>query len=145
MSAARRLAQALADQLDGLDPVLLARRAPFVAAVSAALGVVDEAKLVALVVESGSLAGSRSPYGVVISRVRDVPRICAERRQVANDRSEAGRWQAIDRAARRGETLRVLVAQHAIFPDEASEMVAAEFDDPDLAAIAIAALGGGVQ
>jgi len=145
VTAARRVAQALADQFDGFDPVLLARRPPFVAAVTAALDVIDEGGIVALVVESGSLAGSRSPYGVVISRVRDVPRICAERRQLADDRAEAGRWQAIDRAARRGETLRVLVAQHAIFPDEASEMVAAEFDDPDLAAIAIAALGGGVQ
>jgi len=145
MSAARRLAQALADQLDGLDPVLLARRAPFVAAVSAALGVVDEAKLVALVVESGSLAGSRLPYGVVISRVRDVPRICAERRQVANDRSEAGRWQAIDRAARRGETLRALVARGLMFEDEAAEQVAAEYPEPELHAIADAALTGGAR
>jgi len=143
MSAARRLAQALADQLDGLDPVLLARRAPFVAAVSAALGVVDEAKLVALVVESGSLAGSLSPYGVVISRVRDVPRICAERRQVADDRSEADRWAGVDRAARRGETLRSLVARGLMFDDEAAQQVAAEFTEADLRATALAALTGG--
>jgi len=143
VTAATRVAQALADQLGGFDPVLLGRRPPFIQAVAGALDVVDEAGLVAAVVEAGTLAGSRSPYGVIVARIRAIPSLVGERRQVADERTEADRWAGVDRAARRGETLRSLVARGLMFEDEAAQQVAAEFTEADLRATALAALTGG--
>lgn len=143
MTAAERIAWALADQLGGLDAAAMAARPPFVRAVAAALAVADEAAIVEQVVGMGTLAGARNRHAVVVDRLRAIPSLVAARRQVADERAEAARWCQVDRAARRGESLRALVDRGDLFGDEAQGMLRREFEDDDLLGIGLAALAGG--
>jgi len=134
---------ALAGRL-GLDPARVRWHARFAEAVAeavAALGspgaVVDE------VVQLGELRGARDPWGVVLDRLRRIPADHAARRQAQEDRAEIKRWAAVDRAVRRGETLRSLVERGVEYEDTALEQLAAEFPDSELRAVAVAALTGG--
>ena len=138
------LAQALGERFPQLDVPKFRRHPAFRrrgADAIASLGSV--AQVVAEVGAYGELRGAANPYGVVVARLGWAVADHAERRQVAADHSEADRWAEVDRAARRGETLRELVARGALFDDEAAEQVAAEFTDADLRATALAALTGG--
>ncbi len=140
------LAQALGERFPQLDVPKFRRHPAFRrrgADAIASLGSV--AQVVAEVGAYGELRGAANPYGVVVARLDWAVADHAERRQVADDRSEADRWAAVDRAARRGETLRALVARGLMFADEAAEQVAAEYRDPELHAIALAALDGGAS
>jgi len=128
----------------GLDPERIARLDVFAAAVSdavAALGspalVVDE------VVAAGPLRGARDGWSVILGRLRRIPADHAARRQAQEDRAEIKRWAAVDRAVRRGETLRSLVERGVEYEDTALEQLAAEFPDSELRAVAVAALTGG--
>ena len=142
MTPAGRVAWALAEQLGELDPAAMGRHPAFREAAAVALAVVDEAALVEQVVRQGGLAGSRNAHAVIVGRLRQLPSLAAERRQVADDRAESARWRRVDAAARRGETLRALVDAGSIFADEAMSMLASEFGDDDLRGIASAALTG---
>jgi hypothetical protein len=88
------------------------------------------------------LRNARQPWGVVLHRLRRVPELFAAHHRTQQDRAEAARWAGLDRAARRGETLRALVEHEALFSDEAAAMVEREFTDPELAAVALAAISG---
>jgi hypothetical protein len=146
VTRAERIAYALAEQLGaGLDPAAMATRAPFRRALADALAILNEDAVVAAVVARGTLAGSRNPHAVCVSRLRELVAVENKRREVADERAEARRWAAVDRAARRGETLRALVERGSLFADEAAGMVAREFTDDDLRGIAVAALTGGRQ
>ncbi len=143
MSAAERVAFAIAEKLGGLDAAAMARHPAFVRAVAAALKVLDEDDLVAQVVALGGLAGARNPHAVIVARLRELPAIAADRRRIAEDVAEVARWAAVDWAAKRGVTLRALVDRGDIFEDEARSMLASEFTDDGLRGIAAAALAGG--
>ncbi len=121
----------------------MARHPTFVRAVAAALAVADEESVVEQVVALGGLAGARKPHAVIVARLRELPAIAADRRRMAEDEAEAARWAAVDRAVKRGETLRALVERGDIYADEARSMLAQDFADDGLRAIAAAALGGG--
>ena len=141
-----KLAQALGERFPQLDVPKFRRHPAFRrrgADAIAALGGV--AQVVAEVGAYGELRGAANPHGVVVARLGWAVADHAERRQVADDRAEADRWAAVDRAARRGETLRALVARGVMFDDEAVEQVAVEFADADLRATALAALDGGAR
>ena len=130
----------------GLDVSRIGRPDVFAGSVADAVAVLGSPGAVLdEVVALGPLRGARQPWGVLLGRLRRIPADHAERQQVADDRAEADRWEAVDRAARRGETLRSLVARGLMFDDEAAEQVAAEYPDPELHAIAEAALTGGVR
>ena len=130
----------------GLDVSRIGRPDVFAGSVADAVAVLGSPGAVLdEVVALGPLRGAREPWGVLLGRLRRIPADHAERRQAAADHSEATRWAAVDRAARRGETLRALVARGSLFDDEAAEQVAAEFTDADLRATALAALTGGSQ
>ena len=138
------LVQALGERFPQLDVPKFRRHPAFRrrgADAIASLGGV--AQVVAEVGAYGELRGAANPYGVVVARLGWAVADHAERQQVADDRAEADRWAAVDRAARRGETLRALVERGVMFSDEAAEQVAAEFTDVDLRATALAALDGG--
>jgi hypothetical protein len=143
-TTAGRVALELARRFPGLDPALLASRPAFRAALGDALDAVeDEATLVAQVLEAGPLTGARSPYGVIVGRLRRLRTLAEQRAGLLDEQTEVLRWRRVDHAARRGETLRQLVEAGTVFPDEARERVAGEFADPDLRGIALAALDGG--
>jgi hypothetical protein len=142
VNAAERVARALAHELSDLNPALLARRPPFRAALAGALAVMPEEEIVPQILALGGMIGARSPYAVVIARLRELPAIAADRGRFADEDAEARRWAAVDRAAKRGESLRLLVDAGTIFADEAAHLAASEFPDDDLRAIAEAALGG---
>ncbi len=63
-------------------------------------------------------------------------------RQLSEDAAERATWAARGRAATRGETLSQYVANGHLYPDEAQEMLEAEFADEDLRAIASDAFRG---
>jgi hypothetical protein len=143
--AAHRVAEALAERFDSLDVAKAIRVPAFCDAVSSALRVVDGdvTALVDEVADYGELAGARSPYRVVVARLRWIVEDVPERVRHADERAEAVRWARVDRAAKRGETLRALVERGDIFCDEALGMIGQEFaGDDDLAGIARAALEG---
>ena len=142
MTAAERVAHAFAQRFPELDAVAMAAHLAFVKALAAALAVADEDAIVAQVVAQGGLAGARNAHAVVVSRLRELPRLAEDRRRIADELAESARWVAVDRAARRGENLRQLVERGDLFVDEAEDLVADEFDDADLRGIATAALTG---
>jgi len=128
----------------GLDTSRIGRPDRLVAAITEAVAAVGSpGAVVDEVVAGGPLRGARDPWGVVLGRLRRIPSDAAARRQAADDRAEEARWGAVDRAVRRGETLRSLVDREAMFLDEALEQLAAELADPELRAVAVAALTGG--
>lgn len=130
----------------GLDPSRVGRPDVFARAIAEAVGVLGSpAAVVDEVAALGPLRGARDGWAVLLGRLRRIPADHAARRQVAEDTAEASRWKAVDRAVRRGETLRALVARGDLFDDEAASAVAAEFTDDELRGIALAALTGGAQ
>ena len=142
MSAPERVAAHLAREFPEIDAALLARGSAFRSALAAALATMTEAEVVESIVSLGALAGARNVYGVLIARLRELPTIAADRGRFAAEDAEERRWAAVDRAAKRGESLRRLVDAGTIFADEAAHLVASEFPDDDLRGIARAALGG---
>ena len=142
MTRAERVARALAERFPELDASAMARHPAFANAVSAALTVADEWAIVEQIAAMGGLAGARNPHAVVVARLRELPTIAADRGRFAAEDAEERRWAAVDRAAKRGESLRRLVDAGTIFADEAAHLAASEFPDDDLRAIAEAALGG---
>lgn len=145
MTRAERIAYALAARLDGLDAAAMAAHPAFTKALAAALAVADERSVVEQVVALGGLAGARNAHAVVVSRLRELPALDADRRRLTDEAAEVSRWAAVNRAAKRGETLRAQVERGDIFPDEAVHILAREFDDADLRGLAAAALAGGAQ
>jgi hypothetical protein len=144
MTPAERVAAALGERFDVLDSAAMGEHPAFRCAVADALALVgDEDAVVAQVVRLGPLTGSHDPHRVVVSRLRRVPGLAATRRRIAEELAEERRWAAVDTAARRGETLRALVERGALFPDEAVDVLRRELVDPDLSAVALAALTGG--
>ena len=134
---------AIAKHFD-LDVSRIGRPDLFEQAITSALAMMPPASLVGEVVALGELRGVRQPWGVILTRLRQLPARWAARREVLGEAAEAARWRLVDRAARRGETLRALVARGDLRLDEASEQLGADFQsDSDLLAIAQAALTGG--
>lgn len=128
----------------GLDVTRVARPDAFDAAIEAAVGVLGSFDAVIReLLEGGPMRGSQRPWAVVLARLRGIPEAHARRQTALAERAELARWREIDRAARRGGTLRSLVDREVIFADEAAEQIGVEFPDDNLRAVALAALQGG--
>ena len=128
----------------GLDVSRIGRPDLFEAAITTALAMMPAVSVVDEVVALGELRGVRQPWGVVLARLRQLPARWAARREVLDEAAEAARWRLVDRAAKRGETLRSLVKRGDLRLDEAAEQLGADFQgDSDLFDIAHAALTGG--
>ena len=141
-----RVALGLAQSFGEVEAARLARAAAFRAAVDAALAIMPEERLVAEVVAEGSLRGAANPYGVLITRVRRAPEHVAEEARMSEELAEAARWRRVDKAVKRGETLRALVERGDLSELEAVEQLGSDFpDDADLLALAKAAVLGGQQ
>lgn len=118
----------------------------FEQAITAALALVPASVLIDEVAGLGGLGAARDPWAVLLSRVRRLPEFLGELGRQREEQVEAARWQRVDRAAKRGETLRALVARGDLGLDEAGEQLGADFQsDSDLLAIARAALTGGAR
>ena len=143
MTAVERIAHRLGEYFAALEVPAMARHSAFRQAVEGALAVLAEEAVVARVVAQGPLTGARNPHAVIVARLRQLPALEAGRRRLMDENEEARRWAAVDRAARRGETLRALVERGDLFADEAGAMLSREFEDDDLRGLAAAALAGG--
>jgi hypothetical protein len=141
MGAHERVALALARHFE-VNPALIMKASAFHIALDAALMVMSEEAVIDGVLAKGSLRGALNPYGVLFARIRTLVSDIEDRLRLEGDEAEASRWRRVDAAANRGETLGALVAAGRLFVDEAVEMLAREFTDPDLQAIAMAALDG---
>ena len=124
MTPVTRIARALGERLGDLDAGVLASRRAFRDALDQALAVADEAAVIEQIVALGGLAGARDKYAVVIGRLRQVPSLVAERRQVADER-RIGRAldtlavRALTRAEDAGALLRAQVERGAMSEAEA--------------------------
>ena len=128
----------------GLDRSRIARPEVFERAVNTTLVLMPAPAVVDEVVALGALTGARDEWGVVLARLRLLPVLAGKRAAFAEQQAEAARWCQVDRALRRGETNKALVARGDLSKFEAVEQLEAEFsDDPDLLALATAALTGG--
>lgn len=151
MTGAERVAWALAERLDGLDPAAMGAHPAFIQAIAAALGVGDEASVVDQVVAQGGLAGARNPHAVVVGRLRSLPglarthsavevEIAAER---ALDAPEARRLRA---AADQGALLGLQVRRGALTREEALGQI--DWDcrsSAELLGVALAGFEGGAE
>ena len=137
------LARALGKRFAVLDVIAMRRVQAFRVAADKACRVLgDVGAVVAAVGAYGELAGCRNPHAVIVARLRWIVEDAAERGRLADEADEATRWAAVDRAARRGESLRALVDRGELFVDEAVGMLAREIPEEDLQVLAMAALGG---
>lgn len=137
------LARALGERFPVLNVIAMRRVQAFRVAADEACRVLgDVGAVVAAVATYGELAGCRNPHAVLVSRLRWLVDDAAERGRLADEAHEAARWAAVDRAAKRGKTLRALVNRGELFADEAAGMIAREIPEEDLQALAMAALGG---
>jgi hypothetical protein len=137
------LARALGKRFPVLDVIAMRRVQAFRVAADEACRVLGGVgAVVAAVGAYGELAGCRNPHAVLVSRLRWIVEDAAERRRLADEADEAARWAQVDRAAKRGETLRALVDRGELFVDEAVGMIAHEVPDEELRCYAMAALEG---
>ncbi len=146
MTAVDDLAAVLGERFAAVDVPKFRRHPAFrrnAAAALASLGGVEA--VVGEVSAYGGTAGAADIHRVLVARLGWAVEDVAERRQIADDRTEADRWASVGRAARRGETLRALVDRGDLFLDEAAASLAREFPDPDLRGLAEAALTGGAK
>jgi hypothetical protein len=140
------LAAALGERFPEVDVPKFRRHPAFRrngAAALASLGGV--AAVVGEVSAYGGTAGAADIHRVLVARLGWAVEDAAAHRKIVEDRSEADRWAAVSRAAKRGETLRALVDRGDLFLDEAVASLAREFLDDDLRGLAEAALTGGAK
>jgi len=142
VTAAERIAWAIGEEVGGLDVPAMAAHRAFRQAVGDALGLLDEREIVDRVVSMGGLANANNPHAVIVSRLRQLPTLVADGHRLFEEIAEARRWDQVDAAVRRAQTLRDLVEREELFPDEAADMLARELADEDLRSIALAALQG---
>lgn len=127
----------------GIDAPPLVRAEALRSAVREALTLMSIDEVLARLIDDGPLTGARSPYAVLIGRARQLSEDVRLRTRMAEEAAESRRWAEINRAARRGETLRELVDQGVMFLDEVEELLATEFANEDIRAFALDALRGG--
>lgn len=150
MTAAQRIAYALAEQLAGvLDAPAMAAHRAFRDAVDAALAVLDEGAVVERVLAQGGLGGARNPHAVVVARLRSIPAHVQDRCEAAVEREAAAaidgpRSRALRAAAERGGALRAHVRRGAMTLEEALGQLDWECRrDVDALGVALAAFEGG--
>jgi hypothetical protein len=141
MTDAEFIAIELADAY-GLDPVRFMRASAFLTGVGKALQVMTADDVVRGVLDQGGLAGLVNPYAGVFSRITKLAEEQAWRVRLTDDEAELARFEMVDRAAHRGESLADLVANEQLYGDEAEDTVASEFADEEIRAIALDALRG---
>lgn len=147
MTRYEHAAVALADRFPGVDPVLLVRSGAFRAALDTALAVATEATLLDALGRQGTIAGARSPEGVVIGRLRTIPGLVADRTRLVDEArveraAEASldgpRARALREAADRGAVLRLHVERGVLDRQEALATLDWEMRDDELLAVGLA-------
>ena len=136
------LVECLTEHFAEVDPVSLRQASALRQAFEAALVSMDADAFVARLVKRGPLRGSVNPYGVLVWRAR---RVVADVDELARDVADADdrrRARQLTAAARFGERLADLLVAGDIDRESAEQRVLASYPDPDVAAVALAALGG---
>jgi hypothetical protein len=137
------LVERLAERFAEVDPVLLRQASALRQAFEAALVSMDADAFVARLVKRGPLRGSVNPYGVLVWRARRVVADVDEIARDAADADERRRARQLSAAARFGERLSDLLVAGDLDREGAEHRVLDAYPDPDVAAVALAALGGG--
>ena len=136
------LVERLTERFPELDPVHLRRAAALRRAFEEALVSMDVDAFVARLVKRGPLRDAVNPYGVLVWRARQVVADVDERARIAADAGERRRARQLAAAAHFGERLADLLERGEIDREGAERRILASYPDPDVAAVALAALGG---
>jgi hypothetical protein len=137
------LVERLAERFPEVDVVLLRKASALRRAFEEALMSMDVDAFVDRLVNRGPLRGAANPYGVLVWRVRQVVVDVDERAVLAADVVERRRARQLTAAARFGERLSDLLVAGDLDQEEAERRVLASYPDPDVAAVALAAISGG--
>jgi hypothetical protein len=137
------LVERLAERFPELDPAPLRHAAALRRAFEEALVSMDADAFVARLVKRGPLRDAVNAYGVLVWRARQVVADLDEQARVAADAGERRRARQLAAAAHFGERLADLLERGEIDRDSAAGRAAAAYNDPDVAAVALAALEGG--
>jgi hypothetical protein len=102
----------------------------------------DAETFVDQIVEQGSLRSSDNRYAVLIWRARRVVADVDERASVAEAAAERRRLRQVEAAARFGQQYRDLLDAGEVDSADAEAQVVAQFPEPEVAAVALAAVRG---
>jgi len=100
----------------------------------------DAETFVERIVEQGSLRASVNPYAVLIWRARRVVADVDARASVAEDAAERRRIRQVEAAARFGQRYGDLLEAGEVDPADAEDQAVAQFPEPEVAAVALAAI-----
>jgi hypothetical protein len=139
--AFRFVAERLSDSFD-LDVVSLRRAGALRTALDEALVCMDADTFVDQIVAQGSLRSSANRYAVLIWRARRVVADLDERAGVAEEAAERRRIRQVEAAARFGQQYRDLLDAGEVDSADAEAQVVAQFPEPEVAAVALAAVRG---
>jgi hypothetical protein len=134
------LAAALGERFPTVDGFKLRRNPAFRTAADAVLRLLDVVTVVHGVADYGELNAVRSPYRVLVIRLRWLAEDCARRERLAAKRADEFRRRPLVDAERRGQELGWQVGRSLITEEDATATIGTEFSDPDLAAVALANL-----
>jgi hypothetical protein len=136
------LVERLVERFPELDPVSLGQATALRRAFEEALVSMDADAFVARLVKRGPLRDAVNPYGVLVWRARRIVADVDERTRLAADAAERRRARQLTAAACFGERLADLLVAGELDRAGAKGRVLAAYPDPDVAAVALAALEG---
>jgi hypothetical protein len=136
------LVESLTESFPELEIVTLRQATALRQAFEEALVSMDADTFVGRLVERGPLRDAVNPYGVLVWRARRIVADVDERSRLGADAAERRRVRQLSAAARFGERLADLLEAGDIDREGAEQRVLASYPDPDIAAVALAALGG---
>jgi MoxR-like ATPase len=137
------LVERLTECFPELDQVSLRQATALRQAFEEALVSMDVDAFVARLVRRGPLRGAVNPYGALVWRARKVVSDVDEGARLAADAAERRRARQLTAAARFGERLADLLVAGDLDRESAEQRVLASYPDPDVAAVALAAIDGG--
>jgi MoxR-like ATPase len=137
------LIERLTECFPELDTVSLRQATALRQAFEEALVSMDADTFVARLVKRGPLRDAVNPYGVLVWRARRIVADVDERTRLAVDAADRHRAHQLSAAASFGERLADLLVAGELDREGAERRVFASYPDPDVAAVAFAALGGG--
>jgi hypothetical protein len=137
------LVECLTEHFPELDPVSLRQATALRQAFEEALVSMDADTFTARLVKRGPLRDAVNLYGVLVWRARRIVADVEERSRLAADAAERRRARQLTAAACFGERLADLLATGDLDREGAERRVLASYPDPDISAVALAALGGG--
>jgi hypothetical protein len=142
VTPAQRIANELSRRFN-LNVAWILKASAYREGIEQALRFMSEEKIIAVVVDQGTLRRATNPYGALFARVRAIPGDADAVAHLGSVEAEALHFRSLDNAARIGTNARALVDRGELFLDEAREQIEKEFQDEARRAIALAALDGG--